>query len=53
MLEEGARGPVMLSLFSDGGPTGCYFDLTEVAEFLLSCISIAACQGLTSAAWIL
>jgi (+)-neomenthol dehydrogenase len=32
-LEKGARGPVMLSLLPDGGPTGCYFDRTEVAEF--------------------
>ncbi|KAG2674060.1 hypothetical protein I3760_13G118700 [Carya illinoinensis] len=32
-VEEGARGPVMLSLLPDGGPTGCYFDCTQVAEF--------------------
>ncbi|KAM3692444.1 hypothetical protein ACB098_08G087200 [Castanea mollissima] len=32
-VEEGARGPVMLALLPDGGPTGCYFDRTEVAEF--------------------
>lgn len=32
-VEDGARGPVMLSLLPDGGPTGCYFDRTEVAEF--------------------
>ncbi|KAK9280599.1 hypothetical protein L1049_014293 [Liquidambar formosana] len=32
-LEEGARGPVMLALLPDGGPSGCYFDQTEVAEF--------------------
>ena len=32
-VEEGARGPVMLALLPDGGPTGCYFDRTEMAEF--------------------
>ncbi|XP_073135839.1 short-chain dehydrogenase/reductase 2b-like isoform X1 [Henckelia pumila] len=32
-LEEGAEGPVMLSLLPEGGPTGCYFDRTQVAEF--------------------
>ena len=32
-VEEGARGPVMLALLPDGGPTGCYFVRTEVAEF--------------------
>ncbi|KAM3740289.1 hypothetical protein ACB098_08G087400 [Castanea mollissima] len=32
-VEEGARGPVMLALLPDGGPSGCYFDRTEVAEF--------------------
>jgi len=32
-LEEGARGSVMLSLLPDGGPTGRYFDRTEVADF--------------------
>jgi (+)-neomenthol dehydrogenase len=32
-LEEGARGSVMLSLLPDGGPTGHYFDRTQVAEF--------------------
>ncbi|KAG5566385.1 hypothetical protein RHGRI_002089 [Rhododendron griersonianum] len=32
-LEEGAEGPVMLALLPEGGPTGCYFDRTEVAEF--------------------
>ena len=31
--EEGARGLVMLALLPDGGPTGYYFDRTEVAEF--------------------
>lgn len=32
-IEEGARGPVMLALLPDGGPTGCYFDQTQKAEF--------------------
>uniref|UniRef100_A0A2N9FLR6 Short-chain dehydrogenase/reductase n=1 Tax=Fagus sylvatica TaxID=28930 RepID=A0A2N9FLR6_FAGSY len=32
-VEEGAKGPVMLALLPDGGPTGCYFDRTEVADF--------------------
>ncbi|XP_015873269.3 (+)-neomenthol dehydrogenase [Ziziphus jujuba] len=32
-LEEGAAGPVKLALIPDGGPTGCYFDRTEVADF--------------------
>jgi (+)-neomenthol dehydrogenase len=32
-LEEGARGSVMLSLLPDGGPTGRYFDRTEMADF--------------------
>lgn len=32
-LEEGARGPLMLALLPDEGPTGCYFDCTELAEF--------------------
>ncbi|XVF69362.1 hypothetical protein PTKIN_Ptkin11bG0075500 [Pterospermum kingtungense] len=31
--EEGAKGPVKCALIPDGGPTGCYFDQTEVAEF--------------------
>ncbi|MBA0639821.1 hypothetical protein Goklo_022828 [Gossypium klotzschianum] len=31
--EEGARGLVKCALIPDGGPTGCYFDQTEVAEF--------------------
>ncbi|KAG2674058.1 hypothetical protein I3760_13G118600 [Carya illinoinensis] len=31
--EEGARGPVMLALLTNGGPTGCYLDCTQVAEF--------------------
>lgn len=32
-VEEGARGPVMVALLPDGGPTGCFFDQTQVAEF--------------------
>lgn len=32
-LEEGAEGPVMLALLPEGGPTGCYFNRTEVAGF--------------------
>lgn len=32
-LEEGAEGPVMLALLPEGGPTGCYFDRTQVDEF--------------------
>lgn len=32
-VEEGAEGLVMLALLPDGGPTGCYFDRTVVAEF--------------------
>ncbi|KAJ6810796.1 (+)-neomenthol dehydrogenase-like [Iris pallida] len=31
--EEGAKGPVMLALIPDGGPSGCYFDQTNSAEF--------------------
>ncbi|XP_052199709.1 (+)-neomenthol dehydrogenase-like [Diospyros lotus] len=32
-VEEGAKGPVMLALLPEGGPTGCYFDQIEKAEF--------------------
>ncbi|KAL5575046.1 hypothetical protein UlMin_016745 [Ulmus minor] len=32
-VEEGARGSVKLALLPDGGPSGCYFDQTELAEF--------------------
>ncbi|CAI9105978.1 OLC1v1005026C1 [Oldenlandia corymbosa var. corymbosa] len=32
-VEEGAAGPVMLALLPEGGPTGCYFDCTTMAEF--------------------
>ncbi|KAI4305821.1 hypothetical protein L6164_029164 [Bauhinia variegata] len=32
-VEEGARGPVMLALLPEGGPTGCYFHCTQVGEF--------------------
>jgi (+)-neomenthol dehydrogenase len=30
--EQGARGPVMLALLPDDGPTGCYFDQTEMVN---------------------
>ncbi|KAK1677820.1 hypothetical protein QYE76_038668 [Lolium multiflorum] len=30
--EQGARGPVMLALLSQEGPTGCYFDQTELVN---------------------
>ncbi|KAF7013968.1 unnamed protein product [Triticum aestivum] len=30
--EQGARGPVMLSLLPQDGPTGCYFDQTEMVN---------------------
>lgn len=32
-LEEGAAGSVMLALLPEGGPTGCYFDRTQMADF--------------------
>ncbi|XP_024966633.1 short-chain dehydrogenase/reductase 2b-like [Cynara cardunculus var. scolymus] len=32
-LEEGAQGSVMLALLPQGGPSGCYFDRTQVGEF--------------------
>uniref|UniRef100_A0A2P2IY82 Uncharacterized protein n=1 Tax=Rhizophora mucronata TaxID=61149 RepID=A0A2P2IY82_RHIMU len=32
-LEEGARGPVKCALLPNEGPTGSYFDQTEVASF--------------------
>ncbi|KAL5710293.1 (+)-neomenthol dehydrogenase [Ranunculus cassubicifolius] len=32
-VAEGAKGPVMLALLPDGGPSGCYFDQTEMADF--------------------
>ncbi|XP_058755697.1 salutaridine reductase-like [Vicia villosa] len=32
-VDEGARGPIMLALLPDEGPTGCYFECTELAEF--------------------
>ncbi|XP_077226003.1 short-chain dehydrogenase/reductase 1-like [Tasmannia lanceolata] len=31
--EEGARGPAMLALVPDGGPTGLFFDQIEVSTF--------------------
>ncbi|XP_066395552.1 (+)-neomenthol dehydrogenase-like [Miscanthus floridulus] len=30
--EQGARGPVMLALLPDDGPTGCYFDQVEMVN---------------------
>ncbi|XP_020107743.1 (+)-neomenthol dehydrogenase-like [Ananas comosus] len=30
--EEGAKGPVMLALLPDDGPTGCYFDQTNLTR---------------------
>lgn len=32
-LEEGAQGSVMLALLPKGGPSGCYFDRTQIADF--------------------
>ncbi|KAL6009708.1 hypothetical protein ACLOJK_000137 [Asimina triloba] len=32
-VEEGAKGPAKLALLPDGGPSGCYFDQTELGEF--------------------
>ncbi|XP_050369701.1 (+)-neomenthol dehydrogenase-like [Argentina anserina] len=32
-VQEGAAGPLKLALLPDGGPTGCYFDQTQVADF--------------------
>lgn len=34
--EEGAKGPVMAALLPDGGPSGAYFDKTEIAPFTLT-----------------
>ena len=31
--EEGAKGPVMLALMPGGGPSGLFFDKTEVSTF--------------------
>ncbi|KAF6156744.1 hypothetical protein GIB67_033213 [Kingdonia uniflora] len=31
--EEGARGPVMLALLPDGGPSGSYFNQTKISSF--------------------
>ncbi|KQK14573.1 short-chain dehydrogenase/reductase 2b [Brachypodium distachyon] len=30
--EQGARGPVMLALLPEDGPTGCYFDQTDMVN---------------------
>jgi (+)-neomenthol dehydrogenase len=32
-VEEGAKGPVMLALMPEGGPSGIFFDKTEVSTF--------------------
>ena len=32
-VEEGAKGPVMSALLSDGGPSGVYFNQTQIAPF--------------------
>ncbi|PWA50383.1 glucose/ribitol dehydrogenase [Artemisia annua] len=32
-VEEGAQGSVMLALLPEGGPSGCYFDRTQIADF--------------------
>ncbi|KAM0054774.1 putative (+)-neomenthol dehydrogenase [Helianthus debilis subsp. tardiflorus] len=32
--EEGAKGPVMAALLPDNGPSGAYFDRTQMAPFL-------------------
>ncbi|KAF5460701.1 hypothetical protein F2P56_020551 [Juglans regia] len=32
-VEEGAKGPVMLALMPEGGPSGLYFEQTEVSTF--------------------
>ena len=32
-VEEGAKGPVMSALLPDGGPSGVYFNQTQIAPF--------------------
>ncbi|PWA35481.1 glucose/ribitol dehydrogenase [Artemisia annua] len=32
-VEEGAKGPVMAALLPDGGPSGVYFNQTQIAPF--------------------
>ncbi|KAD3068924.1 hypothetical protein E3N88_36804 [Mikania micrantha] len=34
MVEDGAKGPVMAALLPDNGPSGVYFDQTQIASFL-------------------
>ncbi|KAI3514353.1 hypothetical protein L1887_12689 [Cichorium endivia] len=34
--EEGAKGPVKAALLPDNGPSGAYFDKTEIAPFMLT-----------------
>jgi (+)-neomenthol dehydrogenase len=32
-VKEGAKGPVRLALMPEGGPSGLFFDETEVSSF--------------------
>ncbi|KAF5812596.1 putative (+)-neomenthol dehydrogenase [Helianthus annuus] len=32
-VDEGAKGPVMVALLPDNGPSGVYFDQTQIAPF--------------------
>lgn len=32
-VEYGAQGPVMLALLPDDGPSGCFFDRSEISDF--------------------
>jgi (+)-neomenthol dehydrogenase len=32
-IEEGAKGPVILALIPEGGPSGLFYDQTEVSTF--------------------
>ena len=32
-VEEGAKGPIMVALMPEGGPSGLFFDQTEVSTF--------------------
>lgn len=38
--EEGAKGPVMAALLPDEGPSGAYFDKTEIVPFTLTARTI-------------
>ncbi|KAK9052889.1 hypothetical protein SSX86_029519 [Deinandra increscens subsp. villosa] len=35
-VEEGAKGPIMVALLPDDGPSGAYFDKMEIAPFALT-----------------